>query len=844
MKYFTSLPCGMLLLLFSLNTQAATRTVTTISDNGAGSFRNAITSSVNGDVIQFAIPGSGVHLITLTSIIGVTQSNLTIDATTQNGYTCGNPTIIIELGGAWPCTFNVQGTGNSIKGISFRNVLFTFNGGGSHTLQGCWFNLNDAGTGVSGNNKGNNLMTFTNSTSNTIGGTACGARNVFSMGGATYTSSGAIRLNSGSNNNSFIGNYFGTDKTGMTTMLNQNSDHIFWVNNSTGITFDQNVICGARPAGAIGGFGIYTDGASTNGLTLTNNKIGVRSDGTDGGTNWGNAYGGVAVESTTCNNFTFNGNTVCQNGLVAGADIQKCGLYILASCTTLNIKNNFVGVTPTFQLAGNYFTGIFINGTCSAVTIDKNVIGGNGYTLGTGDESHGLSLEKACTNVSITNNYIGTNAAGADLGNYCSGITVSGGSNYTLTGNVVGFNKGKRIGIPNAALVFTNTTDVVIQGNTVGGFTSAGPAGQKNQGLNIDGGAGIFISGASTQRIRIGGMSAGQQNAISYNRSSAIEVQHGDYIEMRWNSLFCNGLKAIDLNYGTALSANNNFGRNTVTINTPATSTFSNLTGTRPANSIMDIYGTGSCAASTNCIAQAEYRYSGTYTPAASNAAGTNWSFDYGATMYNDISGLATGGGSDCNSGYCRTSEFSPCIDNVLPVTLVSFNAKWNGRYSELQWRTAQEINANRFVIERSADGEHYETVGTSLAEGSETTGHAYLFEDQEVPTGTSYYRLRQEDVDGKFAYSEIKAVFKETKESLFISPNPNNGTFTILLTGQTSAVHIQVHNTLGTLLYQTNHQAAQTISLPISLNGQHSGMYIVSVTNDHSTQSSKIVVE
>ncbi len=843
MKYFVNLPCGMLFFLFCITSQAATRTVTNTADSGAGSFRNALSASGNGDVIQFGIAGSGPHLISLTSVIAVTQNNITIDATTQTGYSCGNPAIIIELGGAWPCTFTVQGTGNTIRGISFRNVLFAFNGGGSHTLQGCWFNLNNNGTAASGNNMGNSLMTFTNSTGNTIGGAACGTRNVFSMGGATYTSSGAIRLNTGCNNNSFIGNYFGTDKTGMTTMLNQNSDHILWITNSTGITLDQNVICGARPAGPIGGFGVYTDGASANGLTITSNKIGVRSDGTDGGTTWGNAYGGVAVESTTCNNFTFNGNIVCQNGLVAGADIQKCGLYVLSACATVNIRNNFVGVTPTYQIAGNYFTGIFINGTCSAVTIDNNVIGGNGYTLSTGDESHGLSLEQACTNVTITNNYIGTNSAGADLGNYCSGITISGGSNYTVRSNVIGFNKGKRTTIPNACIVFTSTTDVVIQGNTLGGFTAAGPAGQKNQGAHIDGGAGIFISGASS-RFRIGGMNSGEQNIISYNRSSGIEVQNGDYIEMRWNSLFCNGLKGIDLNYGTALAANNNFGRTNLTINTPASITPNGLTGTRPANSIVDIFGTGSCASSASCIAQSEYRYTGTYTPATSGVAGTTWSFNYGAAMFNDLSGLATGSGTDCNSGYCRTSEFSPCFDNVLPVTLVSFYATWTGRSSDLHWKTAQEVNANRFVIERSQDGEHFVTIGTVATSGSETRGHEYLFQDEEVPQGTSYYRLREEDIDGQFFYSDIKAVFRDSQASLFISPNPNNGNFTVLLTGQTSGVEVQVHNALGTLLYQTSQPAAKEIVVPISLTGQHPGMYIVTVTNQEKSWSSKIVVE
>jgi hypothetical protein len=842
MKHLTSLHCGMLFLLFTLSAQATTRTVTSTADNGAGSFRNVLSASANGDIIQFGIAGSGVHLITLTSVIAATQSNLTIDATTQTGYTCGNPTIVIELGSAWPSTFTVQGTGNTIKGVSFRNVLFAFSGGGSHTLQGCWFNLNDNGSAVSGNNVGNSLMTFTNSTGNTIGGTACGSRNVFSMGGATYTSSGAIRLNDGCNNNNFAGNYFGTDKTGM-TLLNQNSDHILRITNSTGVKFDQNVICGARPAGAIGGFGIYTEGGSANGLTITNNKIGVRSDGTDGGTAWGNAYGGVAIESTTCNNLTFNGNTVCQNGLVAGADIQKCGLYVLSSCATVTIKNNFVGVTPTYQLAGNYFTGIFINGTCNNVSIANNVIGGNGYTLSTGDESHGLSLEQACTNVSITNNYIGTNAAGVDLGNYCSGITVSGGSNYTLTGNVIGFNKGKRSNIPNACMVFTSTTDVVIQGNTLGGFTAAGPAGQKNQGANIDGGAGIFISGSSL-RFRIGGMNTGEQNAISYNRSNAIAVQNGDYIEMKWNSMFCNGLKGINLNYGTAQAANNNFGSTNLTITTPASTTPSSLSGTRPANSIIDVFGTGSCAASNNCIAQSEYRYTGTYNPSTAGVAGSSWSFSYGAAMYNDLSALATGSGTDCNSGYCRTSEFSPCFDNVLPVTLTSFQAKWSGVYTNLNWQTAQEVNADRFVIERSQDGEHFIPIGSSPAEGTGTSGYAYAFEDGDVPQGTSYYRLREEDLDGTYAFSEIKAVYRSSAAALFVSPNPNNGSFTILLTGQNSVVNVQVHNALGTLLYETNQAAAKEIILPISLTGQRPGLYIVSVTNDQTTLSAKVVIE
>jgi len=57
-----------LLLLAAGPLGAATFTVTTTADSGAGSLRQAITdanSSAGPHTIQFAIPGSGVHTISL-----------------------------------------------------------------------------------------------------------------------------------------------------------------------------------------------------------------------------------------------------------------------------------------------------------------------------------------------------------------------------------------------------------------------------------------------------------------------------------------------------------------------------------------------------------------------------------------------------------------------------------------------------------------------------------------------------------------------------------------------------------------------------------------------------------
>jgi len=50
-----------------------------------------------------------------------------------------------------------------------------------------------------------------------------------------------------------------------------------------------------------------------------------------------------------------------------------------------------------------------------------------------------------------------------------------------------------------------------------------------------------------------------------------------------------------------------------------------------------------------------------------------------------------------------------PC---VLPIELTAFNLKKNRNSVDLTWNTATEKNNDYFTIERSADAEHFETIG------------------------------------------------------------------------------------------------------------------------------------
>jgi len=94
----------------------------------------------------------------------------------------------------------------------------------------------------------------------------------------------------------------------------------------------------------------------------------------------------------------------------------------------------------------------------------------------------------------------------------------------------------------------------------------------------------------------------------------------------------------------------------------------------------------------------------------------------------------------------------------------------------ELNWATANETNNAFFTIERSADAQQFETVGTREGSGNSNDVQRYSFMDLSPLKGTSYYRLKQTDFNGEFEYSEIiKVEIYEVQETISyrLYPNP-----------------------------------------------------------------------
>ena len=163
-----------------------------------------------------------------------------------------------------------------------------------------------------------------------------------------------------------------------------------------------------------------------------------------------------------------------------------------------------------------------------------------------------------------------------------------------------------------------------------------------------------------------------------------------------------------------------------------------------------------------------------------------------------------------------------------LPVQLISFTAQAQGAGVAVAWRTASEVNSDRFEVERSIDGATFSTLALVAAHGTTSAAHAYAYLDALLPTGvaTLYYRLRQVDLDGSAHYSPVRMVAVATA-SLSVFPNPTHADAT--LTGAAASAPVHVLDAVGREVLFTTTDATGTAPLALPA-GLPSGVYVVRV--------------
>lgn len=113
-------------------------------------------------------------------------------------------------------------------------------------------------------------------------------------------------------------------------------------------------------------------------------------------------------------------------------------------------------------------------------------------------------------------------------------------------------------------------------------------------------------------------------------------------------------------------------------------------------------------------------------------------------------------------------------VTSTLPVNLLSFLVTESNKIVTLNWSVANEVNVNKYVVEKSFNGTQWQAIGAANA----TNASAYQYKDTLVidTTSTLYYRLKIVDADGSYKYSDVRKITVDINKNVYqlkLYPNP-----------------------------------------------------------------------
>ena len=169
----------------------------------------------------------------------------------------------------------------------------------------------------------------------------------------------------------------------------------------------------------------------------------------------------------------------------------------------------------------------------------------------------------------------------------------------------------------------------------------------------------------------------------------------------------------------------------------------------------------------------------------------------------------------------------------VLPVTFIDVKAIRNtDRSINVQWKVANEVNIQRYEVQRSADGLNF----TGILNNEASNSNNYTKTDLSPLAFDNFYRIKAIGTAGDITYSKtVKVSPEKGAPAIVISPNPvKNGEMNMQLHNiPAGAYSVEIINAAGQLVHSGRiNLTANSYSDTMKVNAISSGLYHVSIRN------------
>jgi len=188
----------------------------------------------------------------------------------------------------------------------------------------------------------------------------------------------------------------------------------------------------------------------------------------------------------------------------------------------------------------------------------------------------------------------------------------------------------------------------------------------------------------------------------------------------------------------------------------------------------------------------------------------------------------------------------------VIPVKFIGFTVAKSNNDAILKWEVANEdANTDRYELERSFNGTDFTSFATVAKNAGSSANNSYTSTDANVAartmnTGIVYYRVKQVDKDGHFAYTEIRNIkFTGTKgfaASVFPNPVKDIATVNIDITTATE-IFIFVTDAAGKELQKLTMDAAVGgNTTKVNMSAFAAGTYLFKIKAGDETKVIKVI--
>ena len=214
-----------------------------------------------------------------------------------------------------------------------------------------------------------------------------------------------------------------------------------------------------------------------------------------------------------------------------------------------------------------------------------------------------------------------------------------------------------------------------------------------------------------------------------------------------------------------------------------------------------------------------------------------------------------------CSLFYASHASVEPISKKTLykciSVEMDEFSMSYNTHFKHvsLVWTTTMEKDNDFFVVERSTDGFHFESIKTIDGAGNSEEKQEYITEDEHPIQGISYYRIKMLTKEGSHSYSETKSiniiVNPERNISFSIRPNPSKGKFNIKYeqneVGEHKNLKITVQDEYKKVFYSEKIpvEPFKEQFIQIDLEGKlDRGIYFVTISSDKESNRQRVIIE